>query len=48
MGERYSMDVSTTDKLAERLPFPEDAANSLMLDLRVWRPKKTQSAKHAQ
>jgi ERCC4-related helicase len=40
MGERYSMDVNTTDKLAERLPFPEAAANSLMLDLRVWEPKK--------
>jgi len=39
MGERYSMDVNTTDKLAERLPFPEAAAASLMFDLKVWSPK---------
>lgn len=35
MGEQYKVDVRTTDKLAERLPFPEAAASALALKLNV-------------
>lgn len=43
MGERYKVDVATTDKLAQRLPFPEDAANELAFDLRVWKDQEITS-----
>lgn len=33
MGEKYSLDETSTDKLAERIPFPEEAARSLAFDL---------------
>jgi ERCC4-related helicase len=35
MGEKYKVDLKTTDKLAERLPFPEKAAASLAFRLEV-------------
>jgi len=35
MGEKYKVDVRTTEKLAERLPFPESAANELIFNLSV-------------
>jgi superfamily II DNA or RNA helicase len=35
MGEKYQTDERTTDKLAERVPFPEGAARALAFDLRV-------------
>ncbi len=35
MGEKYKVDMRTTDKLAERLPFPESAASTLALRLEV-------------
>ncbi len=35
MGEKYRTDVRTTDKMAERLPFPEEAAISLALNLNI-------------
>lgn len=35
MGEKYQTDEQTTDKLAERLPFPEDAARALAFALAV-------------
>lgn len=33
MGERYKVDARSTEKLAERLPFPETAAKGLAFDL---------------
>jgi ERCC4-related helicase len=33
MGEKYQVDEGTTDKLAERVPFPEEAAMALAFDL---------------
>jgi superfamily II DNA or RNA helicase len=35
MGEKYQTDEATTDKLAERVPFPENAAKALAFDLSV-------------
>lgn len=35
MGEKYKVDAKTTEKLAERIPFPEKAANDLAFDLSV-------------
>ena len=35
MGERYNVDARSTDKLAERLPFPEEAARALAFKLAV-------------
>ena len=35
MGETYKVDARTTDKLAERLPFPISAAEELSFDLSV-------------
>jgi ERCC4-related helicase len=35
MGEKYKVDLRTTEKLAERLPFPESAASALALHLEV-------------
>ena len=35
MGEKYQTDERTTDKLAERVPFPESAARALAFDLAV-------------
>ena len=36
MGEKYKVDSRTTEKLAERIPFPEEAASSLSFDLSVF------------
>ena len=35
MGEKYSADLRTTDRLAERIPLPESAAAELAFDLSV-------------
>lgn len=35
MGERFQTDEQTTDKLAQRVPFPEHAAQALAFDLSV-------------
>jgi hypothetical protein len=35
MGEKYTLDEATTDRLAERVPFPEEAARALAFDLSV-------------
>ena len=35
MGEKYKVDARTTEKLAERIPFPESAAKSLSFDFSV-------------
>jgi hypothetical protein len=35
MGEKFKVDVSTTDKLAERIPLPESAAQELIFRLEV-------------
>ena len=37
MGEKYSLDESATEKLAERIPFPQEAARALQFDLSVYR-----------
>ena len=37
MGEEYQVDARTTDKLSERLPFPEEAAQALAFDLSVYK-----------
>ena len=35
MGEKYQLDEATTEQLAERIPFPEQAARELAFDLSV-------------
>ncbi len=35
MGEKYKLDAKTTEKLASRVPFPEEAAEELMFDLSI-------------
>jgi len=35
MGEEYRMDLKTTERLAERIPFPESAASKLAFRLEV-------------
>ncbi|MBW7898654.1 ATP-dependent helicase HepA [Candidatus Brocadiaceae bacterium B188] len=35
MGEKYKLDAKTTEKLASRIPFPEEAAEELMFNLSV-------------
>lgn len=35
MGEKYKVDAKTTEKLAERIPFPEKAAKTLSFDFSV-------------
>ena len=35
MGEKYTPDLRTTEKLADRIPFPESAAAELAFDLSV-------------
>ena len=37
MGEKYKVDAKTTEKLAERISFPEHAADALAFDLSVFR-----------
>jgi hypothetical protein len=37
MGEKYKVDARTTEKLAERIPFPEKAAKSLSFDFSVFK-----------
>jgi ERCC4-related helicase len=37
MGEKYTVDEASTEKLAERIPFPEQAAHALAFDLSVCR-----------
>ncbi|NUO07900.1 MAG: hypothetical protein HUU08_04350 [Candidatus Brocadia sp.] len=35
MGEKYKLDAKTTEKLASRVPFPEEAAGELMFNLAI-------------
>lgn len=35
MGEKYSVDEASTERLAQRVPFPEAAARELMFSLEV-------------
>jgi superfamily II DNA/RNA helicase len=35
MGEKYKMDARTTDKMADRIPFPDQAAERIIFDLEV-------------
>lgn len=35
MGENYRLDLQSTEKLAERVPFPDSAARDLAFDLAV-------------
>ena len=37
MGEKFKVDVSATDKIAERIPLPEAVVKSLALDLSVYK-----------
>src|SRR5438132_5613685 len=37
MGEKYELDEATTDKIADRIPFPEEAALGLAFNLAVDR-----------
>jgi hypothetical protein len=37
MGERYKMDARTTEKMAERILLPEEAAEAMAFDLSVCR-----------
>ena len=38
MGEKYSLDEGSTEKPAERVPFPEMAAKALGFDLSLQNP----------
>ena len=42
MGEQYTPDLRTTDRLADRIPFPESAAAELAFDLSVCEPFELQ------
>ena len=35
MGEKYTVDLKSTEKLAQRIPFPESAADELRFKLDV-------------
>jgi hypothetical protein len=35
MGEKYELDEAATDKIADRIPFPEEAARALAFNLAV-------------
>lgn len=35
MGDKYSIDAASTDKYAERIPFPEELAKELSFNLEV-------------
>lgn len=35
MGEKYKLDAKTTERLASRVPFPEEAAEALMFNLAI-------------
>jgi hypothetical protein len=35
MGEKYKVDARTTEKLSERVPFPDSAAEGLVFELSV-------------
>ena len=37
MGEKFKVDSLSTEKLAARLPLPEEAALELALNLDVWK-----------
>jgi hypothetical protein len=37
MGEKYKVDAKTTEKLAERIPFPEKAAQALSFNFSVMK-----------
>jgi ERCC4-related helicase len=37
MGEKYAVDEASTEKLVERVPFPEEAAKALAFDLSLKR-----------
>ncbi len=37
MGEKYKVDAKTTEKIAERIPFPERAAKTLSFDFSVMK-----------
>jgi hypothetical protein len=40
MGGKYETDETSTDRLAERVPFPEAAAEALRYQLTVFPPRK--------
>ena len=37
MGEKFKVDISTADKLAERIPLPEAVVKALAFDLSVYK-----------
>ncbi len=43
MGEDYKVDARTTERLAERVPFPEAAANELAFQLCTSAPMKSEA-----
>jgi hypothetical protein len=36
MGQKFSFDERTAEKIAERVPLPKDLADSLIFDLRRY------------
>ena len=42
MGEKYALDEATTERIAERIPLPEEAARALAFDLSLTRPGPNQ------
>jgi superfamily II DNA or RNA helicase len=42
MGEPLELDEATTDRLAERIPFPDAASAGVTMDLRVVRHRRTE------
>jgi hypothetical protein len=41
MGEKYTIDAKTTEKLASRIPLPASVAQQLAFDLSLPAPTKT-------
>ena len=39
MGQKFEFDEATSEALANRVPLPPDLANTLVFDLRRYRPR---------
>jgi hypothetical protein len=43
MGQKFEMDEASSEKLAQRVPLPNELANDLVFDLRRYAPTARQS-----
>jgi len=46
MGEKYRIDAKTVEKLARRIPFPEEAARELSFRLEVESGSRAGNLRH--